>query len=216
MPIVIVGAGLPSLQLRAPEAGATSFTERADWSQIPFLTANQTRTALVEPARRFDAEFAPEALRLLVEEAGGYPYAVQVLGRNAWIAAGTAQTITAKHAVAAIEATRDQLDDGLYGLRWNKCTQREKAVLTALAVLGLESGSDDISIAETGTLLGATVQQLSTQRDALIRKELIEPSGRGVVRFTLPGLGASILRTTGVTSAAELITKSTPRAIEGT
>jgi hypothetical protein len=199
MPIVWVGAGLPVLQHRAPEAGATSFTERADWAPVPFLTASQTRTALEDPVRQAGAEFDRSALDLLVDTAGGYPYIVQVLGSHVWDAAGQSDTITLRHAKAGIVAAYEQLDRGLYGLRWAKCTPREQMILAAIANIENSSGQQEVEIGDVARMLNVTTPQLSSVRERLFRKEVIEAAGRGSIRFTLPGLGASILRNVALT-----------------
>jgi AAA ATPase domain len=199
MPIVWVGAGLPVLQYRAPEAGATSFTERADWAHVPFLTASQTRTALEDPVRQAGAEFDRSALDLLVDTAAGYPYIVQVLGSHVWDAAGKSNTVTLRHAKAGIVAAYEQLDRGLYGLRWAKCTPREQTILAAIASIENASGRQEVEIGDVARMLNVTTPQLSSARERLFRKEVIEAAGRGSIRFTLPGLGASILRNIALT-----------------
>jgi AAA ATPase domain len=199
MPIVWVGAGLPVLQHRAPEAGATSFTERADWAHVPFLTSSQTRTALEDPVRQAGAEFDRSALDLLVDTAGGYPYIVQVLGSHVWDAAGRSDTITLRHAKAGIVAAYEQLDRGLYGLRWAKCTPREQMILAAIANIENTSGQQEVKIGDVARMLNLNTSQLSSVRERLFRKEAIEAAGHGCVRFTLPGLGASILRNIALT-----------------
>ena len=110
-------------------------TERAGWTLVPFLTPFQTRTALDDPARDNGAAFDPAALDLLVKESGGYPYMVQLLGQAAWETSTDATTITHEHARAALDVVYHQLDAGIYGLRWEKCTPHERAVLTAIALL---------------------------------------------------------------------------------
>ncbi len=199
MPIVWVGAGLPVLHHRAPEAGATSFTERADWAHVPFLTPSQTRTALEDPVRQTGAEFDRAALDLLVDTAAGYPYIVQVLGSHVWDAAGQSETITLRHAKAGIVAAYEQLDRGLYGLRWAKCAPREQSILAAIATIERTSGRQDVEIGDVARMLNLKTSQLSSVRERLFRKEVIEAAGRGRVRFTLPGLGASILRNIALT-----------------
>ena len=195
MPIVWVGAGLPVLRERAPEAGATSFTERADWANVPFLTPSQTRTALEEPALRAGIRIEMAALDLMVDTASGYPYMVQMVGRHVWDTAGDTDVITLAHAKAGIVTAYDHLDRGLYGLRWAKCTPREQAILAAIAKVGQTTGRTEVPIGDVARMLNCTTRQLSSVRERLISKEAIESAGHGTVQFTLPGMGASILRT---------------------
>lgn len=204
MPIVLVGAGLPALQMRAPKVGPTSFTERADWSEVPFLTPAQTREAIDAPAQSNGARFEPAALDTLVTETRGYPYLIQVLGSHAWECSGDQTVITLDHARTAIAKAQAQLDKGLYGLRWNKCTPRERTVLTAMAVLERDTGSPIVQLADIARLLMVPANKLSTQRDSLIRKELVEPVNRGQLQFTLPGMAESIIRTTSISTAQQL------------
>jgi hypothetical protein len=163
------------------------------------LTPSQTRTALEDPVRQTGAEFDCAALDLLVDTAAGYPYIVQVLGSHVWDAAGQSDTITLRHAKAGIVAAYEQLDRGLYGLRWAKCAPQEQSILAAIASIERTSGRQDVEIGDVARMLNLTTSQLSSVRERLFRKDVIEAAGRGRVRFTLPGLGASILRNIALT-----------------
>jgi predicted transcriptional regulator len=69
--------------------------------------------------------------------------------------------------------------------RWAKATLAEREFMSAIAQV---SGHDGIAMTSQLTaVLGKTTPQLSTVRKSLVDKGLIVPTGRGRLRFTMPG-----------------------------
>ena len=83
LPVVIVGAGSPSLPAQLSEA--TSYAERLyDYRPIGLLHDDAARQALTVPAQDKGVVWAPEGLTMAVDTAGGYPYFIQAIGKHVW------------------------------------------------------------------------------------------------------------------------------------
>jgi hypothetical protein len=180
-PLVVVGAGLADM--RRPEH-TVSYLERADWYEIGALTASDTAQALQTPAERAGRPFDLDALDYLVGRTGGYPFAIQVYGHQAWRAsAGETHISLVAAQVGAAVATR-RLEGGLYAHRWEQTSPKERAYLSAVAALALGGEVTGRAVAD---YLGVTTRQLSYLRDALLKKgTLIVVADR--LRFTIPGM----------------------------
>src|SRR5579862_3399687 len=83
LPVVVVGAGLPSLpaQLRV----AKPYAERLfEYFPLGRLADAAARAALVMPATRSGAEFEEAGVEAILAAADGYPYFIQEIGRVVW------------------------------------------------------------------------------------------------------------------------------------
>ena len=186
--LVVALAGLPSLPRRLAEA--KSYAERLyHYHQVGALEPAAASAALVEPARTQHVEWAADALDLIVQEAGGYPYFLQQYGQDTWNAAeGLRFTLTD----AKIGIARGQLalDTGFFRVRWDRLTTAEKAYLRAMAIDG-DSGS---ASGEVAARLGKKVTSLGPTRANLISKGLIYSPDHGVIAYTVPAMAAFVRR----------------------
>lgn len=184
LPLVVVGAGLPSLP--AQLADATSYAERLyDYRPIGLLDGQASRDALVVPARARGVEWEPAALAAAVAAAGGYPYLVQAVGKHVWDYARRSPIGDDDVRVGLVEARRE-VDDGLYRSRWERATPAQREVLRALAALG---GQGPAPVAEIARRAGRPrTSDISVARNELIRKGLVYAPERGLLAFTVPGM----------------------------
>ena len=110
---------------------------------------------------------------------------VQLYGHHAWRASGGADRITLDHALAAGEAARRELVEGLYVARWNDASEREREYLTAVARLIVRSGK------ATGGAVAAELGKASTEvsylRDRLLKKGTLYSEGSRL-SFITPGM----------------------------
>ena len=76
----------------------------------------------------------------------------------------------------------------MYRIRWNRCSPAETHYLSAMARLVQGTGRDEVTGRQVADLLGREPKELSTIRQRLIDKQLIEATrgARGSIRFTLP------------------------------
>lgn len=183
LPLVVVGAGLPSL----PEvlAKATSYAERLyEYVSIGALDEASVADALLVPAETLGAAWQPEALRRVYEFSHGYPYLVQTGGKYTWDYAATSP-ITAEDAEAGLVQARREVDVGLYRARWQRATPLQRQIMAAMADLGAD---EPVSMTAVASALGRERNELSVPREQLIKKGLVYAPDRGLVAFTIPGM----------------------------
>lgn len=181
-PLVCALAELPSLQ--DPRRMVT-YLERGEWHRLGLLSDADAREALTGPAAGAGRPMEAEAATLLAEAAGGYPYAIQVVGHHTWRASTGAQTISGDHARAGAQAAQRDLSAGLYAARWSDCSSREREYLAALARLVLRG--ERPSAADVARALGQPAQAVTYLSARLQRKGTIYAEGR-TLRLVVPGM----------------------------
>jgi hypothetical protein len=201
--LTAVFAGLPA----APEvlADAATFGERSQFVPLDPLGDADTAVALVKPAQASGVVWDRDALEQVVEDAGGYPYFVQLLGSTTWDAAAPSAggTLTVAHVRAGYRDARAQLL-GVFRARWGVATPVDKRFITAMVELMLETRSEDVGRADVAARMGQKSSELGVPRNRLIEKGIIEPSGHGQLRFTIPGFAAYVASETGLDHVAQL------------
>jgi hypothetical protein len=188
LPVIFVGAGLPSLP--AQLADATSYAERLyDYRSVALLDADAARLALTEATRARGVEWDEAALDAALEVSGGYPYFIQAVGKHVWdVAPGPG--ISREDVAVGGGLAKAEVYEGLYRSRWERATTVQKHYLRAMAELG---GDDAVGVGELVAHLGKRrASDLSVPRNELIRKGLVYPPERGVVAFTVPGMAEFI------------------------
>lgn len=196
-PLIVVGAGLPHLP--AVLSGAKSYSERLfRYQRIDRLERDAADHALAAPAAREEVRYAPEALDVLYETCGGYPYFVQAYGKATWDHAPRSPITPDDVRVARPDADAE-LAVGFFGSRYERATPAEREYLRAMASLsGPESGNGGdqlgdadaaVPTAEVARVLSRRPASLSPARDALIKKGLVYSGERGTVAFTVPHFG---------------------------
>ena len=190
LPVMFVGAGLPSLP--AQLADATSYAERLyEYRAVGLLDDAASRRALVGPSAERNVEWADDALQAALSLAGGYPYFLQAVGKHVWDAARTSPIAADDVAVGGASA-RGEVDEGLYRSRWERATPAQKDLLRALARTGQDS---PVPIANLVGAMGKNrVSDLSVARNELIKKGLVYAPERGLLAFTVPGMSEFIGR----------------------
>ena len=190
LPVMLVGAGLPSLPTQLGEA--TSYAERLyDYRAIGLLDAPSARLALVGPTSELGLEWHENAVEAALTRAGGYPYFLQAIGKHVWDSARRSP-ITLEDVEVGLRFAREELDDGLYRTRWERATPAQRSLLRALAT---EGGDEPVTMAALATATGRKrTTDLSVARNELIKKGLVYPPERGYIAFTVPGMGEFILR----------------------
>jgi hypothetical protein len=184
LPIVVVAAGLPNIQ--DPRRIPTYF-ERGEWLHLGALDPAATRAALEEPARRAGRPLMPDASEALTAASGGYPYAIQLVGRYAWRESGNADTITLAHAERAVPRAEAELARGLFAPRWSGLTEQQRDYLRALAAISVAERSVVLP-AEVARTLGKAPSHLSYMPARLERHGVVYVDVDGGLRFTMPGL----------------------------
>lgn len=179
-PITLVGAGLPQIVELAGDA--KSYAERLfQFPTIGNLDDADAREALAGPARIEDVVFDPQALDLAMDMTGRYPYFLQELGYAAWdIASG--DTITRDDVSNAHDVYISKLDESFFRVRFDRCTERQKQYLRAMAELGPgKQKAQDVA-----TMLGKQSNQVAPFRSELINMGLLYTPDHGYADFTVP------------------------------
>jgi AAA ATPase domain len=188
LPVALVGAGLPDLQVRliAAKPYADRLFQYRELGRLPDAAA---RAALVGPAATLGVEYEEKAARQVVRESAGYPYFIQEYGLELWNHAdrspiGLADLETVR------EIVTDSLERSFFGPRFQLASDAEQRYLAAMAALG----DPPHRSSEVATRYGAKdTRGVSVFRESLIQKGLIWSPRRGQVDFTVP-LFAEFLR----------------------
>jgi len=188
VPVVLVGAGLPSLP--GQMGRAKSYAERL--FAFPFigpLDATAARDAIEVPAAALGVRFEPAATEAILHATEGYPYFLQEWGKHAWDVAKGSPITVADVELAAREAVA-ALDESFFRVRFDRLTLAEKRYLRAMAALGPgphRSGD----IADT---LGRKVTAMGPIRAQLIDKGMVWSPNHGDTAFTVPMFDAYLRR----------------------
>lgn len=188
LPVALVGAGLPDLQVRL--IAAKPYADRLfQYRELGSLGKPAARNALVAPAATRGVDYEERAVRMVVEECAGYPYFIQEYGRELWNEADSSPIAT-RDVDAVKEIVGDSLARNFFGTRFQLATDAEQRYLAAMASLG----AAPYRTADVARAYGAASQRgVSIHRDSLIGKGLIWAPRRGQLDFTVP-LFADYLR----------------------
>jgi hypothetical protein len=190
LPISLVAAGLPTLPGKMAEA--KTYAERLfSFPGIGALAESDARSALVLPARAEGVEYGEQALEVVLDKAGGYPYFLQEWGRGVWDAA-VANPISAEDVEAAVPEVERKLAQDFFAVRLARTTPAERRYCAAMAALG-DGPRESAAIAQA--LEYPSVQAASPLRASLIDKGVIYSVGRGELDFTVPRFGAFLRET---------------------
>jgi len=181
LPVAMVGAGLPELQVRL--MNAKPYADRLfAYRELGRLSDAAARTALMKPVTTRGIEFDEKAARAVVAFASGYPYFLQEYGREIWNSAEP-PSVTMTDVDEVRDIVQEQLARTFYGTRFEMASEAEQRYLAAMASLG----APPYSTAEVSRAWGAANQrQTSAHRESLIQKGLIWSPRRGQVDFTVP------------------------------
>lgn len=188
VPLVFLGAGLPSLP--AVLSRASTYAERMYlYRTLDLLGEEDTKDALVTPARRERVVWTDVALTIVLEASGGYPYFVQACGKHVWDVAAS-RTIDAEDARIGVGRARDEVDAGLYRSRWERATPAQREFMKAMA----DDRDAPSQVSEIAARLGRVQTAISAPRQQLIQTGLVYTPRRGYLAFTVPGMADYITR----------------------
>ncbi|MGC8541255.1 MAG: ATP-binding protein [Phycisphaerae bacterium] len=183
LPLVLVGAGLPTLPAMAGDA--KSYAERLiSFPEIGPLSAMDTAKALREPALAAGIAFDDHSLAEIFKLTSGYPYFVQEWGSEAWV-----QAVSSPISLNVIERCTPQviarLDRNFFRVRYDRLTPGEKNFLRAMA----EFRSAPIYTGDLAELLKVKVSTLGPLRSKLIKKGMIYSPAHGELAYSVPLFG---------------------------
>jgi hypothetical protein len=180
LPVMLVGAGLPTIKGKAGDV--KTYSERLfQFPEIGSLDEDDAVRALVAPAERFGVRFSDPAVESILERSLGYPYFLQEWGFGVWNAA-EGPVISYETVQWAETAVQMKLDESFFGVRMGRLTPQERQYLRVMADLG-PGPYRSASIAEA---MDKGLQQVAPTRGRLINKGMIWSGEYGEIAFTVP------------------------------
>jgi hypothetical protein len=184
LPLVVAGAGLPSLATLTGDA--KTYAERMfSFPRIGSLSMDLAIEALTTPARDEGVWWEEDALDLVLRVTECFPYFLQEFGKAAWDVADGPDAITLDDVERSLPLARAELDDGFFRVRATRTSDGERLYLRAMA----ELGRGVVRTGEVAELLGTTTHALAPVRDALIKRAVVYAPRRGEIEFTVPMFG---------------------------
>lgn len=181
LPILVAGAGLPSLPALSGEA--KSYAERMFvFPVIGSLSPSDAADALVKPAADEGVDWEAGAVEQALELTKGYPYFIQEFGKQAWDVAEGPAAIAADDVTRAARLAIAELDQGFFQVRIGRLTDQERAYLRAMA----ELGPGPVRSGDVARQLGKRTTALGPVRDQLVKKGLCYSQRWGELDFTVP------------------------------
>jgi len=181
LPVIIAGAGLPSLPTLTGEA--KSYAERMfTFPEVGSLSDADARRALEDPAAEEGVTWDAGALDRVLALAAGYPYFIQEFGKQSWDVAEGSTAITTSDAERAVPLAMAELDSGFFQVRTGRLTDNERMYLRAMA----ELGPGPMRSADVAKLLGKNTTAVGAIRDRLLKRALCYSPRWGELGFTVP------------------------------
>lgn len=191
LPLGAVVAGLPGTVRRLKEAGST-FGERSRPVRLQPFSEADMREGLRALAADAGAAFDDDALAIVMDRCGGYPYFLHVVGSHVW-AAGTGDVITARDARTGAAAAEAMIGE-FYAGRLRELGDLQRRFLVAAA----ELDAADRTPQQVARRLGRSSSQLGSTQSRLIHEHgLLRGTSEGRLAFALPGLEVHLRGATG-------------------
>lgn len=181
--VALAGAGLPNSVSDLLNGEVMTFMRRAQRSHMGSVDPTDVADALREPIERNGKTINPDALDHATNATGGYPYLIQSVGYETWRAARHDETITLEHAEAGTDRARRKIGSMVHEPELRTLSDGDKSYLSAMA---LDNGPSRTG--EVAERLGVSAQHAGVYRARLIDADVITPTTRGRVDFTLPYL----------------------------
>ena len=163
-----------------------TFLRRAYPEELDTIPMDEVEAVFKATFEKNGVRIDEDALATAAESTAGYAYLIQLVGYNVWRAA----QVRAGMEFDAISA--GDVDKGVAAARREfERTVLETAVahLSKTAMEYLVAMAEDALASSTGEIasrLGVSASSLSAARKLLISRQIIEPTARGYVGFSIP------------------------------
>lgn len=181
--IAFVAAGLASAIMDTLHDRALTFLRRAERLELGPVPRSDVRRALEEPILAAGREITPDALDIATAGTRGYPFLIQLVGRQIWNAERSAPIMTAPHATRGVEGAVRRVGRLVHEPALAGLSTIDRSFLAAMAIDEGPSLMRDIR-----ARLGVDTNYASQYRLRLIAAGVISAVSRGTVDFTLPYL----------------------------
>ncbi|BCH63954.1 ATPase [Agrobacterium vitis] len=180
LPVLVFAGGLP--QVAKLSGDAKSYAERLFiYPKIGALDEDAAKEAIQKPLRTEGADITPEALDLILQKTGGYPFFLQEWGHHAWNTAAISP-ITLDDVEIASQQALDRLDAGFFRVRFDRLTKAEVDYVKAMASLG----AGPYKVNDIAQALKMEPKSLGPRRASIIKKGMIYAPSYGDIDFTVP------------------------------
>lgn len=182
--LAIAAAGLPSAVSSLLNDQVLTFLRRADRHTLGRVGLGEVARALTETIEGAGRTIAPAVARSAAEATGGYPFLIQLVGHSIWRQRPDAKTVNASDVELGVPPALRRMARLVHEPALADLSDVDRAFLVAMAE---DDGAS--KVADVAQRLGVDLNYTSVYRQRLIAAQMIEPAGRGLVRFTLPYLG---------------------------
>ncbi len=181
--LAFVGAGLASAVSEVTADEVLTFLRRAERHALGPVGRRDVERALREPVEASGRRVGDEALAVMVEGTGGYPFLIQLVGAQTWRLNPRTEEISVDDTRRGVATALRRLGSLVHEPALADTSAIDRSFLLAMA-------QDDgpSKMADVQRRLGVDVNYASQYRLRLIAAELIEPVRRGYVDFALPYL----------------------------
>lgn len=181
--VAFAAAGLPSAVDDLLSDAVLTFLRRAERFSLGSVSAQEVSLALREPIENFGREITDEALSIATAGTQGYPFLIQLVGFQMWVADPAAEVIDQGQARLGVERAARRVGRLVHEPALSRLSDVDRSFLAAMAQ------DDDASrLSDVARRLGVTGTYAGQYRLRLIAAELVVPAGHGRVRFALPYL----------------------------
>lgn len=181
--VAFAAAGLPAAVQDLLTADVSTFLRRARRFVLEPLSPVFAEEALRVPIAQAGRTIAATNLRTAAAATHGYPYLTQVVGDQIWRQNPTAVAITRGHVEAGVTAAVREFGAAVHEPALNDLSEVDRQFVKAMAVDEHESSTGEIA-----ARMRRDHAYISQYRSRLIVAGIIEPAGRGRLRFTIPYL----------------------------
>lgn len=187
-PVMIVGAGLPKIYKMLSEE--KSYSERLFlYKEIGSLTEEQSRKAIVEPAKKFNVTYTEDSIKEIIKITKGYPFFIQQLCKEVY-GLVDGKEINIGDVTNNIGTFYNMLDVGFFKVRYERCSDSEKRFIFAM----VSCGELPCTISNVSKQLNKKVKTISPIRAQLINKGVIFSVRYSELDFTVPEFSGYIQR----------------------
>ena len=179
--VALLLAGLPGNVSDLLMDKHVSFIRRAVQRRLANIPDEDIGDAAKTTITSYGKVISDDALNMLVQAVGGFPYAMQLIGYHAWRYSEGNSEISMANVEKAIRRAGQEMEQTVIRPTLYECTSREIDYLQAMAQDEGPSTTSDIA-----QRMGISMTNASNLRRRLIDRGLIKNVRMGVVAFDMP------------------------------
>ncbi|NEG70481.1 ATP-binding protein [Bifidobacterium choloepi] len=182
--IAFVFAGLPAMVEEVINDDILTFLRRSLRKHLGSVAQTDIEQAFAETIHAGDKQADDNVITRLAEATNGYPYMIQLVGYYAWQNADRGDgpsVITMDEAERGIATAQTMLGSMVHGPAFDELPDMARSYLLAMSQDDGPSKTADIA-----SRLGHDTGYANVYRTRLIKEDLIEPAGYGLVDFKIP------------------------------